>query len=180
MMDNTIEFEVFTSYYVDPQNPTRSCFAAMYAQAGINKVRQFTMVSSEDTYMSVWMKGVSAVLTELEKFTHHPDITPDTTIQFTIYMWHPNIQAIGLKLNSVYRDLAPFVDDVSALMNVKLRKKNKQRYDHHDDQARILNTLLDINKRVRVKLKFKPLPPTSGLMPAAYQLANATYTAAFE
>lgn len=167
---NEYTYNIHTGHHADSKQKEMkgAAFGAVIEQGGV-KIRK-TLTSLEDTYMTIWLKGIVMVLKQIEKEARRSE--EGATINVNVFFWHSNIQAIAAKMSSIFKDLKEFQDDVDRLLDRKLARKNRTRYDHHDDQKAIISTLLSIHKMRTLHVKFKPTPPHGADMGIAYQEAQ--------
>lgn len=166
---NKYIINVYTAHHTDGINKelVGAAYAAVIEQDGAKKT--ISLYGEEDTYMTIWMKGTAEAVKYIQKMVGR--IEGEAAVEVNIFVWHSNIQKICTKMSSIYRDLKGFSEDVGRILDRKLQRANRTKYDHHDDQKTIIETLLEINRSMVVSVKFKPLPTHHPDMGTAYQAA---------
>lgn len=176
---------VFTGHHSDGKNQVK--VGASYGQVvqinGLSK-KLGGLYGEEDTYMTVWLKGISVMLKQVLSFADTMSVSESNVeIDLTVHMYHKNVIETALKLGSVFRS----VRDVSEgrlldyMIDKKLSKANGTPRPHHDLLVDVMKLLISLHRTVTFQLKFKPITPKgSPDMGMAYQQAQIEMDMAIE
>lgn len=77
-------------------------------------------------------------------------------------------------MQSIFDQLKEYDEDAWDVLDIKLRRANRQRYEYHNDMATVVRSLLSLNK-ICTKLNFKFMvssPRKHPHMSIAYQKAE--------
>ena len=142
--------DVYTGLYTDNTNGT----AYTYMVVGKAAKEPVRGLIADDTYMNTWMNTTSKVVARLpEDYINYEETT------LFIHCWTPNIVRMGRKMVSVYNQLKDYDESMWDVLDIKLRKPNKARYEYHDAMKSMILCLLERNSRTPLTLEIKATPP---------------------
>lgn len=130
-----------------------AAFVLMAHGNGKHSVKH-SFYDKEGTYMSVWMAGMA---TQLERIVDVCDQLED--LQLNVIYWNNNIDKMISKIYGVFSDVKGSAILNEKLINLKLRKANKQQYAYHADMVRIINALYAIHNTTKFTVSFVPRNP---------------------
>jgi hypothetical protein len=167
-----IPISIYTSHLTDGIDKQRrgAVFAALIDRRGV-KYEQ-TLYGQDDTYMTIWLKGVLQVLTTFKDVGPKDKQVKEEGLLLRIHSTHKNIYAISKKIESVFNELRTFNDVKAALIDRKMRKSNRGLYPYHDTLVSIVQTLLAIDGLIRFDFAFHPVHPRHPSMRSVHQIAD--------
>lgn len=172
MSETTAVLDYYTAYYTDSIQKEQEGIA--FAAVRVSNDEKTKIIASHDgneTYMTMWLKSVANILEELDaRITQKLD--SEYTMLVNIWVGHPNIIAIGKKLTSIIKDCQNYDQDMSRIVELKLKKRNGTKYNHHDYQKRIVMAMLSLDKKLKLHFRIKQGNPRQSEMGIAYQAAK--------
>lgn len=182
MKTTTIKFD--TACYNDAKNKilVGCCFAGVW-QNGNNTARLHEQYF-KDTQCRItgWILAVDSVFRSIIDAAKQQFQSPETHHYiFKISVFERNIFAIASKVGKVTRDLQNFdLNDpkVSAILDRKMRRSNQSRYPYHDQLVKLVSTVHELNKIVRLDVEYIRPRTVHGNTGIAFQHAQETFLVA--
>lgn len=170
-----LQFNVYTAHYTEHEATKLIAHSLLVDQDGIVKLIKQTSTSM--TYMQIRLDALCQFFERIEKAIESA-ITAYELITITVCGCNSNFNKLAVKLGSVYRDLQPLAtsSDVIALLKLKLRRKDRSYYLHHDLMMRLMSSMLRLSTKVQLHVKFKPASTNTPQMVTALQGAELAYS----
>lgn len=168
---NRIQFNLYTAHYTDNDETRLVAHAMVVDQEGVLKIRR--QHSDTMSYMDIRLDALVQFFERVKQVVANGFIGDVPTIDVTIHGCNSNFNQLAAKIGKVYRDLKTFEEDVSDVLELKLRRANRSKYTHHDLQFKLVSLMLQINRTAQLDVKFKPCSSKLSHMGVALQAAQA-------
>lgn len=165
--------DMYTGVFTD--NIDKKKPGAAFGAVMVNKHRVATTSNYDpaSTYLQIWMKNIAEQLDAIAKSP-----LTDTEVTMFVHTWTPNINKMCVKMQSVFDQLKSYDEDAWDVLDIKLRRANRQRYEYHNDMVTIVKSLLVLNRRPNTKFSFQFVvtsPRKQQHMGVAYQKAELAH-----
>lgn len=160
--------DIYTAVHSDNINKQKpgSAFGAVC----VGKVNTQTRAAYDEdkTYLPMWMASMSVIIGSIANGSLGYE-----SVTLLIHTWTPNINKMCKKLQSIFEQLKDLDEEAWDVVEIKLRRSNRTKYEYHDDMAAILLHLLHLNKHVPTQVQFCITSPKKATqMSVAHQKAE--------
>lgn len=160
--------DIYTGVFTDNIEKKRSgsAFGAVLVGKGGNS--SSGVYNPNMTYMQIWMTEIATYISEIPV-----DHLSYDSLTLFVHTWTPNINKMCAKMQSIFNQMKDLNEDAWDVLDVKLRRANRQRYEYHAEMRQIVRSLLQLNRRTKLNFQFKVSAPRKfPLMGIAYQKAE--------
>lgn len=160
--------DVYTGTHAD--NINKKVPGSAFGVVLVGKVNKQTRSTYDEnlTYMHLWFKSMDQIVKNIA----NGNLGYDSVTLF-IHTWTPNINRMCWKMQSIFDELKDYDEAAWDVLEIKLRRKNRQRYEYHAEMKSIMLHLLQLNKAVPLLLKFCVTSPKKAReMSVAHQMAE--------
>lgn len=160
--------DIYTGVYadnIDKKKPGAAFGAVCVGKGGNSSTSSYDPNMS---YMQIWMTEIAALLSEIPV-----DHLSYDSLYLMIHTWTPNINKMCKKMQSIFDQLKELNEDAWDVLDIKLRRANRSRYEYHAEMKKIVRSLLLLNRRIKLTFSFKVSSPRHHPhMGIAYQKAE--------